>query len=118
MSKIRNLIVVLVLAYFAGMLGYKYTVESRLRAKLAPAYGESLAIKSVKFQDWYLQNATRTGESTFTYSTIKPIGTSADSGRGLNIQEISMTVTVAGKWWPGEVAAANTRPVAGRAPVK
>ena len=109
MSQIRNFLLILVLVYFAGMFAYNATVGSLLKKNLTSAYGETLTVKSVKLTDWYLQNATRTGEAYVSYSLVKDMGdgTSRNDGRGLDVRELTVPVTVTGKWWPQDVHAGN-----------
>ena len=116
MSKIRNFLLILVLVYFAGMFAYNATVGSRLKKSLSPQYGETLTVKTVKLTDWYLQNGIRSGEAAISYSLVKDMGdgTKRNEGRGLDVRELTVPVTVTGKWWPKDVHAGSSATVGRR----
>lgn len=94
---IRLLLCALVL-WFGGSVVYYMAAEQQVQKQLMPAVGNDYSIKLELFDDWYLQNDSRTARITIA----------AKSGPQ---RSAWTTVIVGGRFFPDTVNLGNTAPL-------
>lgn len=100
MGKIRGLVILIILLWVSGGIGYRAASGEKLRASLARQYGPGVVVEKVTYHDTYGLNSFRQGEATFSIPAPK-----ADprSPRGFAAQMFAVPVESRGRFWPGEL---------------
>ena len=94
-KKIVRLLLLALVLWFAGGVIYYMAAEQKLQEQLTPALGSDYSVKLELFDDWFLQNETRTARVTITAKTGAP-------------RSASTTVVVGGRIFPNTVNLGNT----------
>jgi hypothetical protein len=100
MSKIRGTIVLVILLWVVGALGYKAASAGKLRETLSTQYGPGVVVENLAYQDNYLLSDLRKGEAIFSVPAAR-----ADprNPRGFASRKMALPIETSGRWWPKEV---------------
>ena len=100
MWKVRGIILLVVLLWVAGALGYRAASSQKLRERLARQYGPGVVVEKVSYRETYGLADIRRGEAVF--STPAP-REDPRNPRGFTSRKMSLPVETSGRWWPEEI---------------
>ncbi len=97
-KKIIRLLLCALVLWFAGGVLYYLAAEQKVQKQLTPAFGPDYSVKLGLFNDWFLQNDSRTARVTVATKTGK--------------QRSAWTIViVGGRFFPDTVNLGNTEPL-------
>ena len=100
MWKIRGTLLLLILLWVGGALGYRAASAEKLRVILAPRHGPGVVVEKVTYHDTYAFAVRRRGEAVFSVPAMRD---DPRNPRGFSSQKMVVPVESRGRWWPDEV---------------
>lgn len=100
MWKLRGTILLIVVLWVAGAMGYKAASAEKLRANLVHPYGPGVVVEKITFTETYGSSENRRGEAVFSVPARRD---DPRNPRGFSSQKMVLLVETRGRWWPGLV---------------
>jgi len=97
-KKIIRLLLLALVLWFAGGVVYYMAAEQKVQEQLMPAFGKDYSVKLELFDDWFLQNDSRTARVTIAAKSSAQ-------------RSAWTTVIVSGRFFPDAVNLGNTAPL-------
>lgn len=108
MWKVRGFIILAVLLWLAGALGYRGAAAEKLRSSMAKQYGPGVVVEKVDYRENYGLSEWRHGEAIFSVPAPKE---DPRNPRGFATQKLLIDVETRGRWWPEELRHGYPKPL-------
>lgn len=100
MWKIRGIILLPVVLWVAGTIGYKAASSEKLRELLVAQHGPGVVVEKMTYRETYGLSDIRHGEAVFSVPAARE---DPRNPRGFTSRKMVLDIETRGRWWPGSL---------------